>query len=342
MGLHNGTVWWWNRPCYGVSEGRAHLRIENRVIPSGPTTLDEVANAAFFVGLMTALPSEYGEIDKRMSFDDAKTNFWAAARHGLKAQFTWVDGRGHTAASLILDELLPLARKGLAAQGVDADDISLYLGTLEERVRTGQTGAQWTLQTLAKLGGRGTRDMRLRALAATIKERQQTNEPVHRWPVSECEASGDWAESYRTVGQFMSTDLFTVRPGDLVALAANVMDWRHIRHVPVEDERGHLVGLVTHRDILRLLARGERKEGGDPIAVRRIMKTDPVTVSPATPTLEAIELMRARRVGCLPVVDDGLLVGIITAQDFLAASGRLFEERLTPRSVAKGRGSGFV
>ncbi|HEU0253477.1 MAG TPA: glutamate-cysteine ligase family protein, partial [Pyrinomonadaceae bacterium] len=87
--MHNGTIWPWNRACYGVSHGVAHLRIENRVLPSGPTVRDEVANAAFFCGLMLSLPAEYGEIARLMSFDDAKTNFFAAARHGLDAQFKW-------------------------------------------------------------------------------------------------------------------------------------------------------------------------------------------------------------------------------------------------------------
>lgn len=327
--LHNGTVWWWNRPCYGVSEGRAHLRIENRVIPSGPTTLDEMANAAFFTGLMTALPEEYGAIDKRMTFDDARSNFWAAARHGLRAQFTWVDGHSHTSSALILEHLLPLARAGLEAQKIDAPDIDLYLGTLEERVRTGQTGAQWALSSLASMGKRGTRDMRHRALASAMHEQQQTCEPVHRWPLVEESEAEDWSASYRTVGQFMSTDLFTMRPDDLVDLAASVMDWRHIRHVPVEDEGGRLVGLISHRTLLRLLARGG--QGGERVAVRQIMKADPVTVAPTTPTLEAIELMRTRKVGCLPVVEDGALVGIVTATDFLDASAKLFEERLTPK-----------
>ncbi|HEX8127894.1 MAG TPA: CBS domain-containing protein [Pyrinomonadaceae bacterium] len=331
--LHNGTVWWWNRPCYGVSEGRAHLRIENRVIPSGPTTLDEIANAAFFTGLMTALPEEYGAIERRMTFDDARSNFWAAARHGLKAQFTWVDGRSHNCPALILEHLLPLARAGLVAQKVDAADIDLYLGTLEERVRTGQTGAQWALSSLAAMGKRGTRDMRHRALAAAMHEHQQQGEPIHRWPVIEQSDPDDWAVSYRTVGQFMSTDLFTMRPDDFVDLAASLMDWRHIRHVPVEDEGGHLVGLISHRTLLRLLARSPHN--GEPVAVRQIMKTDPVTVAPTTPTLEAIDLMRTRRVGCLPVVEDGALVGIVTATDFLHASAKLFEERLAPPQTSR-------
>jgi hypothetical protein len=61
--LHNGTVWRWNRPCYGVNDGVAHLRIEHRSMPSGPSIIDEMANAAFFYGLITALPGECGEIE---------------------------------------------------------------------------------------------------------------------------------------------------------------------------------------------------------------------------------------------------------------------------------------
>ncbi|HJT29451.1 MAG TPA: glutamate-cysteine ligase family protein, partial [Pyrinomonadaceae bacterium] len=103
--LHNGTVWRWNRACYGVHNGVAHLRIENRALPSGPTIADEIANAAFFTGLMVALPQIYGEIAKQMAFDDAKSNFFRAARHGLDAQFQWLDGQSHNAAVLILDQL---------------------------------------------------------------------------------------------------------------------------------------------------------------------------------------------------------------------------------------------
>jgi CBS domain-containing protein len=196
-------------------------------------------------------------------------------------------------------------------------------------VRSGQTGAQWTLKSLAALGQKGTRDMRHRALAEAMFDRQQTNEPVHRWAPIRREGPEDWQESYRTVGQFMSTDLFTVRPDDLVDLVASVMDWQHIRHVPVEDEDGRLVGLLSHRDLLRLLSRrGTGPLSTEPAVVRDIMKTNPVTVSPTTPTLEAIALMRERGVGCLPVVEGGELVGIVTAHDFLNASARLFEERL--------------
>ena len=331
--LHNGTIWPWNRACYGVAQGRAHLRIENRALPSGPTTLDEMANAAFLIGLMSSLPAEYGEISKLLSFDDAKNNFYAAARHGLSAQFAWVGGRSYTASALILDHLLPLARKGLAEARVETEDIDRYLGMIEERVKSGQTGAQWMLRSLSAISEHGTRNMRQRTLAANILAEQQTGKPAHLWPILEkSEAVGtDWPQSYQTVGQLMSTDLFTVGPDDLVDLAASVMDWRHVRHVPVEDDEGHFVGLVSHRDLLRLLASGRLAQNGEQVSVRSIMKSEPLTVSPTLPTLEAIRMMRDNKVGCLPVVENERLVGILTAYDFLAASAHLFEQHLAPK-----------
>ena len=125
-----------------------------------------------------------------------------------------------------------------------------------------------------------------------------------------------------------STDLFTVRPDDLVDMAASLMEWRHVRHVPVEDDEGRLVGLVSHRSLLSLLARGIHNGAGSQVTVREIMKPDPVRVAPDTPTLEAIEVMRRHNVGCLPIVKEDRLVGIVTAYDFLAVSAKLFEDQL--------------
>ncbi|MDQ3818497.1 MAG: CBS domain-containing protein [Acidobacteriota bacterium] len=332
--LHNGTVWPWNRACYGIADGRAHLRIENRALPSGPTSLDEMANAAFFFGLMSALPSEYSEIEKQIAFDDAKSNFFAAARHGLKAQFIWLGGKSYSAPSLIMNHLLPLARAGLKSSNIDSADIDTYLGVIEERVHTGQTGAMWMRRSLAAMTDQGTRDIRLRTLTAFMLARQHIGEPVHSWPVVEIDEMEEWRSSYQTVGQFMSTDLFTVRPDDLMDFAANVMDWRHIRHVPVEDDEGRLVGVVSHRALLHLLAKGFPNGNAEPITVRSIMKTDPLTATPQMPTLEAINLMRKNRIGCLPIVESGRLVGIVTAYDFLVASAKLFEKYLNAKTDA--------
>src|SRR3989440_4462734 len=335
--MHNGTVWPWNRACYGVSNGIAHLRIENRALPAGPTVVDEVANAAFFAGLMLALPVEYGDITGRLSFDDAKSNFFAAARYDLHAQLTWLDGKTSSAASLIRDHLLPLARQGLKAANVDASEIDKYLGIIDERVKTRQTGARWILKSLQSMETLEPKDLRYRELAARMLHEQKEGKPVHEWEIISIGEDIDWSSSYQTVGQFMSTDLFTVRADDLVDLAASVMEWRHVRHVPVEEDDGRLVGLVTHRALLHLLSRGRQSQAEKPLTVRDIMKTDPLTVSSATPTLDALEIMQANRVGCLPVVDDGRLVGILTSYDFLDGAARLFREQLGKAKPANNK-----
>jgi CBS domain-containing protein len=326
--MHNSTVWRWNRACYGVSKGVAHLRIENRALPSGPTVVDEIANAAFFAGLMLALPQEYGDVTKRMSFDEAKSNFFRAARHGLDAQFTWIDGQAVSAPSLVLDELLPLAQQGLESAKVEETDIKKYLGIIEDRVRSRQTGSRWILKSLAALPPTGAKEVRLRQLTSTMLERQKKGQPIHTWSGLKQTEPVDWEQGYRTVGQFMSTDLFTVQPDDLIDLAASVMDWRHIRHVPVENEEGKLAGLITHRNLLRLVSSGDHEKSLNSITVREVMVANPVTVSPSTPTLEAIKIMREKRIGCLLVVEADHLVGIVTSYDFLEASAILFQQHL--------------
>ncbi|QQS40896.1 MAG: CBS domain-containing protein [Acidobacteriota bacterium] len=323
----NGTIWRWNRACYGVLNGKPGFRIEARFLPSGPTVLDEVANAAFFIGLMTALPKIHGDVTEKMSFDDAKDNFFSAARFGLKSQFAWLDGRGYRAKRLILDELLPIARQGLQEFEVDAKDIDRYLGVIRERVEIQRTSSGWMLESLSKMDKTVKMSVRLRELTAQLKENQRTGEPMHTWPLAELEDHSDWIDNYQTVERLMSKDLFTVRPEDVIDLAASLMNWKHIRHVPVEDDEGNLVGVVSHRDLLELLSK-ERFRKAEEIVIKDIMKTDLITIEPATDTLEALGLMRSRNVGCLPVIEKGKLVGMVTAHDFLTVSARLFEERL--------------
>ena len=322
--LHNGTVYRWNRPCYGLTDGKPHLRIENRVLPAGPAVVDEMANAAFFFGLMIGLGDEVEDVTRVMSFDDAKGNFNAAAQYGLKAHLRWFGGKAWLADELILKQLLPLARRGLESRDIDHGDIDLYLGILQERVASGRTGAQWALESLAGMEGQGTRDERYRALTASISKRQAGGRPVHTWSLAQISDAGNWRDSYRTVRQMMTTDVFTVHADDLVDLAASMMEWEHIRYVPVEDQEGHLMGLVSHRALLRLVG---SKRPTDQVAVSEIMTTDPVTVSPDTSALEAIEVMRKHRVGCLPVVENRRLVGILTTADYMEVAAKLLDEQ---------------
>jgi CBS domain-containing protein len=221
---------------------------------------------------------------------------------------------------------LPKAQNGLARHGIAAADIDRYLGVIEARVENGQTGAQWALDSLSAMKGKGTRLDRFRAVTTAGLDRQKTDEPVHTWALARLEEARDWRHSYKTVGQFMTRDLFTVQPDDLVDLAANLMDWERIRHVPVEDDDGRLVGLVSFRALIRLLAQGTGAR--EPIAVRTIMKESLVTVGPDTPTLTALETMRAHQVACLPVVEGDKLVGILTERDLINVAAKLLDEQL--------------
>ncbi len=329
--MHNGTIWRWNRACYGVMNDKPSLRIEARYLPAGPTVADEMANSAFFLGLMMALPEEYGDVTERISFDAAKTNFFTTARYGLKSQIEWFDGKTYRAQKLILEELLPRARRGLQMVNIDEADIEKYLGILEDRVSQEKTGAQWMLDSLSAMHKDAKPNIRMRTLTAAMLKNQETGEPVHKWSLAEIAEKSDWIDNYRTVEQFMSRDLFTVRPEDVIDLAANLMDWKHVRHVPVEDADGNLVGVVSHRDLLKLFAvRCENTT--DEIIVKDVMQTDLITVTTETKTIDALYLMREKNIGCLPVVKDRQLVGLITAHDFLTVSTRLFEERLKEQS----------
>ncbi len=326
--LHNGTIWRWNRPCYGIVEGRPGLRIEARYLPAGPSVVDEMANAAFFLGLMTELPEEFGDITQHMSFDDAKNSFYNVARYGLNGQIRGLDGKSRRVGRLIVEELLPRARAGLSRAGIDEADSERLLDIIEHRVKAEKTGACWMIDSLAAMDKRAKSNVKMRTLTATMRSNQEKgSEPVHLWPLARIPEQSEWIDNYKTVEQFMAVDLYTVRPEDILDLAANLMHWRHVRHVPVEDDAGHLIGIVSHRDLLELFAHG-KIHGPAHMIIRDVMKTDLITIRPDTPTLEALELMREKRIGCLPVVKDDKLVGIITAYDFLTVSAKLLEEKL--------------
>jgi CBS domain-containing protein len=326
--LHNGTVYRWNRACYGISEGKPHLRIENRVLPSGPTVLDQVANATFWFGVINALSHRYQDITQVIDFADAKMNFTAAARQGLGAQLTWLGGETLPAVKLICDHLLPMAADGLKQRGIAPEEVDRYLGVIDKRVSTHRTGSQWLVQSLAGMRGHGTPGERLSALTAATVARQKTDAPVHEWEPARLDEAGGWKHNFLKVEQYMTTDLFTVQEDESLDLVASLMQWERIRHVPVEDHQHHLVGLVSYRSLLRLLARGELHDEGKHIAVSEVMRRDPVTIHPEASTLEAIERMRQHRIGSLPVVKEGRLVGIITERDFMNVSAELLEQKL--------------
>ncbi len=183
--LHNGTVYRWNRPVYDVVDNLPHLRVENRVLPAGPTVVDTVANAAFYHGLVRALAEHDRPVWTRMSFQAAGENFHAAARHGIDAQLFW-PGIGEVPASeLVLRRLLPLADEGLQRWGVDTEVRDRLLGIVQQRCLTATTGAQWQVEMvhrLQELRHRSRIDA-LRQMTLRYAEHMHSNEPVHTWPV---------------------------------------------------------------------------------------------------------------------------------------------------------------
>jgi CBS domain-containing protein/gamma-glutamyl:cysteine ligase YbdK (ATP-grasp superfamily) len=253
--LHSGTIYRWNRACYGISaNGKPHLRVELRALPAGPSILDEVANAAFWIGLMRELTSTIEDLPSRMEFDQAQANFYNAARDGLAARFTWLDGEDVIAQPFVLDRLLPIAEAGLARAGVDDADAKKYLGVVEKRVRSLHTGTRWALRSLAEMKPKGTPGEHLTALVAATIARQETGRPVAEWERARLDEVPARRTGWAKVSQYMQTDLILVHPHDPIELAADIMSWERIRHLPVEDEHGKLVGLVTSRAVLRHFA----------------------------------------------------------------------------------------
>lgn len=182
--LHNGTIYRWNRPVYAVVDGRPHLRVENRVLPAGPTVADIVANAAFYYGLMRVLPYAERPIWTRMSFAAAEENLHNAARHGLDARLYWPDIGEVPATELVLRRLLPLAHEGLKAWGVADEHRERLLGMIEQRCLTGRNGATWQTHTVRALQQSGfDRYEALRRMTLSYIERMHRNEPVHLWPL---------------------------------------------------------------------------------------------------------------------------------------------------------------
>jgi len=183
--LHNGTVYRWNRPIYEVVDGSPHLRVENRVLPAGPTVVDTLANAAFYYGLIRVLAEDERPVWSRMSFSAAEENFHTAAREGIEAAVYWPGVGEVPAAELVLRRLLPLAYDGLDRWGLDPGDRDRLLGIVERRCATLRNGATWQSATFRRLTrDRGLdRPEALRRMTVAYRDHMHSNQPVHDWPL---------------------------------------------------------------------------------------------------------------------------------------------------------------
>lgn len=310
--LHNGTVYTWNRICYGMSNEAPHLRIECRYLPAGPTVVDEMANFAFWLGLLKGMPEEFKNIQEQTSFRNAKDNFYRAARIGLNANFNWFD-KTISAEQLIREQLLPIAKAGLEKVHINDADIDRYLGIIDRRVAKQQTGAHWQVHNFRRLRDAYGPSLAVQKLTQSMYAQQQEGTPVHEWKNVDC-APIHVVNLEETIEQVMSTDLFTVNENEPLALVKAIMEWKCIRHLPVENDEGDLVGLVTATNI-RAFQTVSKSDDWEKLPIKKMMVKNLITVSANTPLKSAINLMENFGVGCLPIVRKNKIVGIFTDVD---------------------------
>ncbi len=320
MNLHNGTVYKWNRACYGVGNGVPHLRIENRYIPAGPTRHDEMANTTFWIGLMSAMPDKCrGNWEKHFYFQEVRSNFLKAARNGLSNEFVWF-GQQKEACQLLLDDLLPMAADGLQRLGIPDDEFKPYLQIIEDRVTCKQTGSAWIINSLRRLRDKHTVDECLLIITRQMHEYCKNAVPGHLWELPDRSILKSIPNRYHRVDSIMITNVITVREDDILDFANRLMNWYDYHHLPVENSSGQITGIVTAVDV-----RNFKPSSDDPL-VEDCMTKDILTTSPESPLEHAEQVMLDNQIGSLPVVSENRIVGIITASDIRRLRNKITNE----------------
>jgi len=269
-----------------------------------------MANFAFWLGLMKAMPESFHEGQQKEDFRVAKGNFIKAARTGLATMLEW-EGKLWPAPQLIQEILLPMAEKGLSDAGVNSADINKYLGIIENRSRSAQTGARWQVDNYRTLEKAYNRSTALSLLTEVMVENQLKGKPVHEWKAIESNKVYPFTKDNLIASKLMGTDLFVVKEDDFIPMVKHIMEWKDIRHLPVENKKGELVGLLTATNIRNWQAKGSNANE----LVNTIMVDNVVTVAPETPVEEIKELMVSHQIGCVPVVRNNRLMGIVTDTD---------------------------
>ncbi|GAA4310304.1 glutamate-cysteine ligase family protein [Pontixanthobacter gangjinensis] len=308
LSLHNGTVYRWNRVCYGVANNKAHLRIECRYIPSGPSLCDEVANMVFWVGLMMGQPEEFRNIHKKENFKNVRGNFYKAGRTGLDAIFSWKDKKV-PARELLLEELLPIASQGLEKCQISKRDTEKYLDIITKRINS-WNGAEWQVKSFRNLLKKKKPLKAQQVLTAYIYENQWKDLPVYEWKILEPELHTHF-DIRRIVKHNMNTNIYSVDPHDSLELVINMMNWNNIHHMPVINSRKSIVGLLSWKDVEEFA----QKANYGNLCVKDVMKKELITTGQDEPLEDAIRLMEENKIGCLPVINRERLIGILTRND---------------------------
>lgn len=312
--LHNGTTYTWNRLCYGPSSPQPHLRIECRYLPAGPTPVDEIANLAFWTGLMEGQPADWKNFWHKLDFRIAKDNFIRAARTGLHTIVNWM-GTPVAVKELVLGTLLPLAGTGLLKLKVDSADIDKYLSIIADRVEKGQTGTDWQIQHFRNHNQFQSKSLSLKALTQRMIDYQKANLPVAEWEIL---AEGNQQkqafllpDQSVLVEDLMSTDIFSLHEEDSIELARQMMTWKNIHHLPVENFKGELVGILTDGLLSRL---APAIDEALPL-VGDIMIREVITADAKDDLTQAKAVMETHQLSCLPITYQYKLVGILTQND---------------------------
>lgn len=308
LNLHNGTVYRWNRVCYGVGGGKPHLRIECRYLPSGPTLTDEIANMMFWVGLVVGQSKEYENIQDKMDFKDVRSNFYKACRYGVDSILTW-NGKKIAAKDLILDELLPMAYRGLYKAGILPEDVEYYLTIIENRLKS-WTGSEWMVKSYRNLQKSKKPFEALQVLTSYMYEKQEHDYPVDSWTLLE-DGMMSHFNIKRIVKHNMNAKIFSVGEKDSLELVLHIMKWNNIHHMPVINNQKEIIGILSWKDIQSV----ENNELLVKQTVKELMNTTIISVRPDQTIQEAKDLMKRNNISCLPVIYKGKLVGIITSND---------------------------
>lgn len=309
LSLHNGTIYKWNRLCYGQNNGVPHLRIENRYIPAGPSLKDEIANALFWIGLMQGMPDEYKQVYKKYSFYEVKGNFINAARTGINSYFSWF-GKGISAKRLVCEILIPMARDGLRKSKINEKDTSYYLNIIEKRVTSHQTGSVWIINSNRKLRKTMTKDIANATLTSCMYKNQIKNKPVHQWKLANTNDYVAMDINESKIGNYMTTEIFVVNENDLIYLVIKIMLWKNIHHIPVVNNENKITGIISKSNLNALELNNRNL-----LVAKDIMIKNIITVSSDISVKKANKIMIKNDIGCLLIVEFGDLIGILTKND---------------------------
>ena len=313
LSLHNSTVYRWNRPCYGIYNKRPSIRIENRMLPAGPSIVDEIANSSFWLGLLIFYKnSDIETLNEIISFDDARINFYAAAQQGIDATFRWIDGKRIAARKLILHDLIPKAAIGLSSININPKDIEKYLNIIKERTKNRQNGSRWIINAYDTLSKKFSTQNTLTTITSEIVQNQEQNKPVHTWenPKHSVVINNP---SKLIVEECMDRDINSINEEDTFELAYQINLWTNKNYMVVVNQYGHLTGILT-KDILN---NKKYIRDRNQIIIKNIMHKDPQTMIPDNTIEEALIYMKGYSIDILPVVENKLFIGIIQKNNLM-------------------------